>query len=104
MLSVKCQSRLRYIFLHTHSCPVRDSVVFSNCSDGDVRLVGSTVEFEGRVEICVNGVWGTVCFSTRSSTYYSRYWDERDARVVCRQLGHQELGELKELGLYCVKQ
>ena len=41
---------------------MRDSVVFSNCSDGDVRLVGSTVEFEGRVEICVNGVWEQYAF------------------------------------------
>ena len=74
-------------YVRTCSCPERGSVIFSNCSDGDVRLVGPTVEFEGRVEVCINGVWGTVCFSTFSS------WDERDARVVCRQLGHQELGE-----------
>lgn len=63
---------------------------FSNCSDGEVRLVDGANEYEGRVEVCINGAWGTVCYS--ASPYY-RYWDVTDARVVCRQLGHQELGE-----------
>ena len=69
------------------------TVVFSNCSDGELRLSGSAVDYEGRVEICLNGVWGTICYSRLSSSYYTRYWDGSDARVVCRQLGHQELGE-----------
>ena len=51
------------------------------------------MDYEGRVEICINRAWGTICYSRLSSTYYSRYWDVSDARVVCRQLGHQELGE-----------
>ena len=58
-----------------------------------MRLAGGVNEYEGRVEICINGAWGTVCYS--ASTYYRsyRYWDVTDARVVCRQLGHQELGK-----------
>ena len=64
----------------------------ADCKNGDVRLVGGSTQYEGRVEVCINQVWGTVC----SSRYYSwrsyYYWGTQDSNVICRQLGHMELG------------
>ena len=52
------------------------------CLDGASRLTGGRNKFEGRVEICSNGLWGTV--------FDGGYWDYNDSAVACRQLfGHQ---------------
>lgn len=48
------------------------------CEEGDVRLMDGSDAKEGRVEICRNNTWGTVC---------DNGWDNNDARVVCYQLG-----------------
>ena len=53
------------------------------CTNGDIRLRGGTNRFEGRVEICINNQWGTVCDDA---------WGTADANVACRQLGFASTG------------
>ena len=57
---------------------------FSNCTNGQVRLRDGPTANQGRVEICINNVWGSVC---------DNGWDEMDVNVVCRQLGYQHVGK-----------
>ena len=57
----------------------------TRCTDGDVTVIGGSELHQGRVEVCVSGVWGTVC---------DDQWGSNDAFVVCRQLGYTTIGEL----------
>ena len=60
--------------------------MFRQCyTEGGIRLVGGRVSSEGRVEVCVNGTWGTVCDK-------NGYWTAVDAQVVCWQLGYYGYG------------
>lgn len=56
---------------------------FTGCRNGYIRLAGGRNSLEGRVEVCYDGVWGTVCDNN---------WGREDAAVACRQLGHADSG------------
>ena len=64
------------------------------CTDGSIRLVGGAVLSAGRVEVCRNQVWGTVC---------NTMWSTQDSNVLCRQLGYSRIGmEKSHDALHCV--
>ncbi|XP_064385063.1 deleted in malignant brain tumors 1 protein-like isoform X2 [Halichondria panicea] len=50
-----------------------------------IRLINGNSSNEGRVEIFIQGQWGTVCDDG---------WSTRDAEVVCRQLGYPSSGAI----------
>ena len=72
-----------YFVLHCHinlsDVPLMQTstTAVQSYTNGTLRLINGTVESAGREELCINGVWGTVC-----------NLDNHDAQVVCRQMGY----------------
>ncbi|KAH3776285.1 hypothetical protein DPMN_177706, partial [Dreissena polymorpha] len=73
---------LSYVFFTTGV--VTASYRGYNFTDKDIRLIGGYSALEGRVEIRIHGVWGTMC---------SYGFDVNDANVLCRML-HKDLRSL----------
>lgn len=48
------------------------------CVDGDLRLQDGLSVYEGRLEVCHNELWGTICDDV---------WNQQASNVACRQLG-----------------
>lgn len=48
-----------------------------------MRLIGGENKREGRVDVCINGQWGSICDDS---------WTPSDAAVICRQLGQYHSG------------
>ena len=64
--------------------------ILESCYNGEIRLRGGFDVYQGRVEICYNGVWGTVCDDGVGWQNGSRV----NAQVICKQLGLQSQGKL----------
>lgn len=53
--------------------------------DSELRLVGGTYQWEGRVEIFLSGTWGTITDSN---------WTSDDAQAICRMVGYFRPGKI----------
>ena len=71
--------------------------VYSNCTDGEVRLFGGNTKYEGTVEVCLNSAWMTI------SGYYT-YSDNYLPIVLCDALGYNYSGKINILLLlyFCI--
>ena len=74
-----CIILLLISILHNYVHPL----LLSGCFTNDIRLIGGSTVNEGRVEVCMNNTWGTVC---------DDFWGTFDATVACRQLGFSPVG------------
>lgn len=64
---------------------------FLVCDNGDLRLVNGSSIREGRVELCINNTYGTIC---------DYRWDTLEAQVACRQLGYADTSKAVLWGIF----
>lgn len=64
-----------YIILLLLLIIVQCTILFA----GAMRIIDGAQEHEGRLEVYMNGAWGTIC---------NDFFDDTDATVACRYLGY----------------
>ncbi|XP_039224110.1 neurotrypsin-like isoform X1 [Crotalus tigris] len=67
------------------------SIVINLFPGPPIRLMDGENKKEGRVEIYINGQWGTICDDG---------WSDKDAAVVCRQLGYKGLSRARTMAYF----
>jgi deleted-in-malignant-brain-tumors protein 1 len=84
------ESRLSDCFIDNSGCvPTCNNNVglrcyrSTGCQQGQVRLMDGVIQQQGRVEVCVDGVWSGICDDG---------WDKTNAYIVCQQLGFASTG------------
>ena len=68
-----------FVCIHTYFYPLKLSGSGNNCTNGEVRLISTYRRSEGRVEVCHNNQWGTICGNS---------WYGNSTQVACSQLGY----------------
>ena len=71
--------------MHKSAHSLNFLVLGDEVKEGDIRLVGGQYLWEGRVEVFLSGVWGTISHDGAGTT---------DARIVCRQLGYNTYSKI----------
>lgn len=59
--------------------------IWAGCLYGQLRLSNGSEPNVGRLEICINNKWGTICDDK---------WTHTNAQVACRQLGYSTDGKI----------
>ena len=77
-----------YCYVTKYILIVTVDSVGSNCTYGDVRLVDGSNQYEGRLEVCINDQWGTVCDNS---------WSTTDASTICKQLEYAYTSSMIQL-------
>ena len=71
---------------HTHKLTLESNTAqFHNCTNGETRLMDGSSPNKGRLEVCLDSTWATVCGSG---------FNIREGVVTCKQLGYQRYGIL----------
>ena len=70
------------------------SVALTQCTDGDVRLVGGGFYY-GELELCYSSMWWKVCLKNAVQ-------NDMLLEVACRQLGIDEIDDYLSVVVNCI--
>ena len=83
--------KIKFTLIFNYHLSIAPFFSSDNCTETSIRLVDGRTGTEGRVEICYEGVWGSIC---------PNYWKVENAMVACKQLGYATTGKKGPLYIY----